>query len=217
MIDLSEILYRPGLSTSPLCDFFCTHLGLDPSKMPLPEKRNHWVRDLPLTIPRGAGRYVLLCSQASTPLRSIPADAEKELVDMLHQEFKMDILGFTAIRRPHYTDIARLSTSVEDFIGWVKGASLVFSADSAAVHLAAAFGVPTLAGFTSIAPLNRILHYPHCIGIDLRHPETDGLHLTEDAQVGRVGPTPMESLAGWIRRRWRARCGNCPNRVTVVQ
>ena len=55
--------------------------------------------------------------------------------------------------------------------------------DSSAVHLAAGFNVPTLAGFASINPGLRVRDYPSCTAVDLRTPLTDGLHTSDDPDL----------------------------------
>ena len=68
-------------------------------------------------------------------------------------------------------------------MAWVRSARVVIGADSSAVHLAAGFEIPTLAGFTSINPVLRVRDYPDCTAVDLRTPLTDGLHTSDDPDL----------------------------------
>ena len=60
-------------------------------------------------------------------------------------------------------------------MAWIKGASVVVGTDSAAIHIAAGFDVPTLAFFVSIDPQLRTRDYPACRVVDARTPLADGV------------------------------------------
>ncbi|WP_431224564.1 hypothetical protein ACQ86O_06445 [Serratia sp. L9] len=107
-------------------------------------------------------KYVLFCPQASTPLRSIPGSCHATLVNALWQRFACPVLGFGQVDHPHYVNIQPFSPDSSDFLAWVKHASYVMTADTAAVHIAAGYDVPTTAFFTSIAPELRVRDYPLC-------------------------------------------------------
>lgn len=113
---------------------------------------------------------MLFCSTASTPIRSIPAELRPEFVDRLWQEFGLPVVGFEAIDHPHFVDVRALSPDTGSFIAWVKGARFLLTADTAAVHIAAGFDVPTMAFFTTIPPELRVRSYPLCraLALDLR-------------------------------------------------
>ena len=62
------------------------------------------------------------------------------------------------------------ATRLEELCGQVAGAALVVSTDTALVHLADAFDVPTLAFFPTHDPRVRVRDYPLCHAIRLHAP-----------------------------------------------
>ncbi|WP_231935888.1 MULTISPECIES: ADP-heptose--LPS heptosyltransferase [Burkholderia] len=173
-IDLGNHLYWPAFAATPMIDFFLSALGVPPESVPASAKRNRWLAGLalPELPPAWHGRrYVLFCARASTPLRSIPATQRAALVDRLARIYRLPVLGFEPIDHPDYVDVSSYCTDTGQFIGWVKHARAVFSVDTAAVHLADGFDVPTLALFSSIPPGLRARDYPHCTSVTLDLPD----------------------------------------------
>ncbi len=182
-IDLSDFLYWPRFATEPMVDFFLEALGLDPRAMPARAKENTWLAglDLPALPQRWEGRpYVLLCDRASTALRSIPLPHAITLVQRTWERYRLPVVGFHELPHPHWHDASALAATTEQFMAWVRNARVVVGTDSSAVHLAAGFDVPTLAGFASIDPVLRVRDYTRCTAVDLRTPLTDGLHASDD-------------------------------------
>ncbi|MEX3005375.1 glycosyltransferase family 9 protein [Serratia fonticola] len=164
-IDAGNQLFWPAFITLPMIDFFLQALGVEPAAIPAAAKANRWMQKLclpPLPERWQNKPYVLFCPTASTPLRSIPASAHVPLVNALWEKFACPVLGFGAVDHPHYVDIQPLSTATADFLAWVKHARYVLTSDTAAVHIAAGYNVPTTAFFTSIAPELRVRDYPLC-------------------------------------------------------
>jgi ADP-heptose:LPS heptosyltransferase len=95
------------------------------------------------------------------------------------------VLGFHPISHLHYHDISSQSRDLDHFMVWVKNAQVVVGTDSAAIHIAAGFDVPSLAVFVSIDPMLRARDYPHCRVLDVRTALTDGLHESDDPSVVR--------------------------------
>ena len=185
-VDLSDFLYWPDLARVAMVDFFLHGLGVAPDSVPASAKANRWLTGLPLpTLPAPWDKtgYVLLCDQASTALRSLPAEHAAALVERIWRQYRLPVLGFHALAHPHYADVCAHSAALDPFIAWVKSARVVVSVDSAAVHLAAGFDVPTLAVFVSIDPALRVRDYPECQALDLRSSLTDGLHASDDPAV----------------------------------
>lgn len=186
VIDLSDFLHWPRFATEPMVDFFLEALGIDPQAVPAHAKRNSWLAalTLPALPPRWKGRpYVLMCDRASTPLRSIPLRHAIALVDRIWEHYRLPVVGFHALAHPRWHDVSGLAASTDQFMAWIRSARAVIGADSSAVHLAAGFDIPMLAGFTSINPSLRVRDYPRCTAIDLRTPLTDGLHCSDDPDL----------------------------------
>ncbi|NTX32504.1 ADP-heptose--LPS heptosyltransferase, partial [Burkholderia pyrrocinia] len=211
-IDVGNHLYWPAFARLPMIDFFLDALGADPAAVPAAAKRNRWLARLPLpALPAAWQRpYVLFCPSASTAVRSVPPALRAAFVDRLAQRYGLPVAGFGPVAHPAYVDVSGDATDTARFIAWVKGASLLFAPDTAALHLADGFDVPTLACFTTIGPALRVRDYPHCVPVELDVPaELRGLHRSERpddlAAVeaayraidwdGLAWPTPREAAA----------------------
>lgn len=178
-IDLGNHLFWPDFAASPMIDFFLRALGVDPARVPPERKANRWLARLCLPAPPSpwASRdYLLFCPTASTPLRSIPPFMHAELVEWLWQRFGCPVLGFGPVDHARYTDIRPYAAETAQFLAWIKHAHFVLTPDSAAVHAAAGFDVPSLAIFTSIEPRLRVRDYPLCRPLHLKVPALGNLH-----------------------------------------
>jgi hypothetical protein len=176
-IDLGNHLFWPKFAELPMIDFFIDAMGLAPQSIPAKRKRNHWLKDLSLPAPHAtSGEYVLLCPTASTPVRSVPVSQRARLAEALWQRFGLPVAGFGAIDHAHYTDLTPRSPNTPDFIAWIRGARYLLTPDTAALHIAAGFDIPTTAFFTTIAPGLRVRDYPHCHCVDLPLPQLKGIH-----------------------------------------
>ncbi|MCG1043357.1 ADP-heptose--LPS heptosyltransferase [Mycetohabitans sp. B8] len=218
-IDVGNHLFWPGFATLPMIDFFLFALGMAPHTVPARHKTNEWLTALTLPPPVGAwraGGYTLLCSQASTPVRSIPATVRVSIVDEMWRTFGLPVLGFGALEHDHYTDIAALSPDTASFLSWIAHARHVVTSDTAAVHVAAGFGVPSTAYFTTIAPALRVRDYPHCEALALNVPELDGMHaIGRDADLRRVERAYHEWHAA--RGSWLANRDRAPGQPVLTQ
>ncbi|MDN7429683.1 ADP-heptose--LPS heptosyltransferase [Burkholderia sp. AU45388] len=181
-IDVGNHLYWPAFARLPMIDFFLDALGVDPAAVPAAAKRNRWLARLSLpALPAEWQRpYVLFCPTASTAVRSVPPALRVAFVEQLARRYGLPVVGFGPLAHPAYVDVSGDATDTARFIAWVKGASLLFAPDTAAVHLADGFDVPTLACFTTIGPALRVRDYPHCVPVTLDVPaELHGLHRSE--------------------------------------
>lgn len=189
VIDLADIVYWPQFDDTPMIDFFLSGLGIDPAQVSTKDKTNSWLQAFDLPLPAKPWRqtdYLLFCPRASVALRSIPQAVQLTLVEQLWQYYQLPVLGFEPLHHPHYYNVAALSPDTFHFLSWVRGAALLVSTDTAAVHAAAGFGVPTLAGFVSIDPILRTRDYPLCHSLDLRLPALNGLHRSDDQALEQL-------------------------------
>ncbi|WP_438393945.1 ADP-heptose--LPS heptosyltransferase [Caballeronia sp. DA-9] len=176
-IDIGNHLFWPKFAELPMIDFFIDAMGITPQSISAERKRNQWLKGISLPTPQVInGEYVLLCPTASTPVRSIPVSQRARLAEALWQHFRLPVAGFGAIDHAHYTDLTPRSPDTAHFIAWIKGARYVVTPDTAALHIAAGFDIPTTAFFTTIAPDLRVRDYPHCHSIDLSLPQLAGIH-----------------------------------------
>jgi hypothetical protein len=176
-VDIGNHLFWPKFAELPMIDFFIDALGLAPQSIPAERKRNHWLKALSLPAPQArSGEYVLLCPTASTPVRSIPVSQRARLVEAMWQRFNLPVAGFGPVDHAHYTDLTPRSPDTADFFAWIKGACYLLTPDTAALHIAAGFDIPTTAFFTTIASGLRVRDYEHCHSVNLMLPQLRGIH-----------------------------------------
>lgn len=181
-IDIGNHLFWPKFTRMPMIDFFIDALGVKPESIPAELKRNHWLEDLCLPAPQAtSGDYVLLCPTASTPVRSIPASQHARLAEALWQRFRLPVAGFGAIDHARYIDLTSRSPGTADFMAWIRGARYLFTPDTAALHIAAGFDIPTTAFFTTISPDLRVRDYPFCHSVSLPLPQLEGIQASNQA------------------------------------
>jgi hypothetical protein len=182
IVDIGNIAYWPRFSTEPMIDFFCEAMGIDPVQVPASAKANRWLTELALPALPDAWRerpYVLFSPAASTPIRRIPRAWWHAWVDRLWEAYGLPVLGFVEMDHPHFVDVRSLTPDTPSFLMWIKHARAMVSADSAAVHAAAGFDVPTTAIFTTIEPRLRVRDYPYCLPVHLDIEALRGLHSSE--------------------------------------
>jgi hypothetical protein len=175
-IDIGNHLFWPRFATIPMIDFFLRALGLNPEDIAAHDKRNRWMMDLPLPHAPAAREYTLLCPTASTPVRSIPESARARIVDRMWKAFGVPVYGFGPVDHPQYQDISMQSRDTDAFLAWIRHARYVVTSDTAALHIAAGFDVPTTAIFTTIASDLRARDYTNCVPIELDLPHLQGVH-----------------------------------------
>lgn len=178
IVDVGNHLFWSRFAQEPMIDFFLDALGIEPTAIPSWHKRNGWLQALPQAPGRSAGYptpYALFSPAASTPLRGIPSPYWTQLVDSIHRAYGLPVLGFGRVEHPAYVDVSGDSRTTADFIGWVRKAAFVMTGDSAALHIAAGFDVPTTAFFSSVGPGLRARDYPLCDSVALDVPSLRGL------------------------------------------
>lgn len=178
IVDVGNHLFWTRFAQEPMIDFFLDALGIEPTAIPSSHKRNGWLQTLPQAPGRSPGHpaaYALFSPAASTPLRAIPTPYWTRLVDSIDRAYGLPVLGFGRVEHPAYTDISDASRTTADFIGWVRDAAFVMTGDSAALHVAAGFDVPTTAFFSSVGPGLRARDYPLCDSIAIDVPSLRGL------------------------------------------
>jgi len=200
LIDLADFAYWPGFADQSLHAFFARALGFESDCLDPVTLCNRWLRTLPLPQlqpPWAETAYVLLAPHSSSPLRDIPPDVQLRLAEHAWQRYHLPIASFVPLAHPEVYDIGPLAPDTAHFLAWIRGAEMLVSTDTAAVHVAAGFDVPTLAGFVCVDPVLRVATYGHCHALDLRTPQLDGQQFNESpAQI---------ALA---HDRWRAALGD---------
>lgn len=187
LIDLADFAYWPSFKEQSMHAFFACALGLKYSALDPATLGNQWLSNLPLPAlppPWAESPYVLLAPRASSALRDIPPDVQLGLAEQAWQCYRLPIASFTPLAHPAVHHVGPLAPDTAHFLAWVRGAALLVATDASAVHAAAGFGVPTLAGFVCVAPALRVAAYGHCRALDLRTPQLDGQPFNESpAQI----------------------------------
>jgi len=183
LIDLGDFAYWPAFDELPMFDFFAHALGTHPDTLPASARRNAWLQRLDLPEPPPPWRddaYALFVPLSSSPLREIAPEARPEFVSRMADFYGLPVVGCAEIDAPRYHCVAGHSRNTAQFLGWIRAARVLVTTDTAALHAAAGFDIPTLAGFVSIDPAMRAAGYPFCTALDLRRPALHGLHHSED-------------------------------------
>lgn len=203
IIDVGNHLFWPRFSDTPMIDFFLDALGVDPLKVKPEEKQNQWLRTVPnrrITSALNSKPYALFCPSSTTPLRGIPEGIQAQLVDEIHRAYGIQVLGFGDVDHPAYRDVTSESASTEAFLEWIGAASFVMGGDSAATHVAAGFGIPTTAFFTSIEPELRVRDYGNCFAITLDVPSLRSLQASNrEADLQLVEHAYLSVLRSGLR------------------
>ena len=198
-LDLSDYAMREDFAATNMFDYFAARLGLDPATIPTTSRAPSWLAKALPNPPQPPLRepYVLIAAGASQPIRAMPPDEAKALATA--------VIGATGIRvaglgfdldHTQFTQADSWTPDFDSFVGLIAHASAIVSADSAAIHIAAAYAIPTLGLFTTTAPSLRISGYPHMSGLLLDPAATYlGQHWHESRdQLDQVA-------ASWRKRR----------------
>ncbi|WP_413715381.1 hypothetical protein IBZ12_21060 [Serratia ureilytica] len=180
VIDIGNQLYWDDFNKWEMHDFFLKSLGVNHEDISVSLKRNSWIKNAPFEN-NELGEYVLFCPHASTKIRSIPQQYHKKIIETLHDDFNLKILGFSEVKHKNYTNISNLSKNTAYFISIISNAAHLYTCDSAALHIGAGFEVPTTCVFTTVKPEYRSLYYNNCNSIYLGNSKTEGIHNSESS------------------------------------
>jgi hypothetical protein len=204
-IDVGNHLFWRRFMSMPMIDFFLSALGVQAQTVSTACKANRWLQTLQLPLLPEAWRerpYVLFCPNASTPVRSIAPRVRATLVERLFNRFGLPVLGFGAVDHPQYVDLTARSASTAYFLAWIKRARYVLTCDTAAVHIAAGFDVPTTAFFTTVAPVLRARDYTLCEPVTLVLPELCNVQASDrEHDLSRVNAAYEQAIANdlpWV-------------------
>lgn len=183
-VDIREFAFDPEFRRVPMIDFFLQRLGVDTTGVPSAAKRNLWLaRALAPRPPRQLpARYILVCPRAAMALRCMPASFHTKVLENL---LAMQALPVITQGRPPFAHRRLIwcpaVASLAELAGLVSRARLIVSTDTAIVHLADAWSVPTLAFFVTHRPEWRVRDYPFCRAIHLPADLPPALEFARDA------------------------------------
>ena len=204
VIDIQDFAFDPFFRQVAMIDFFLTRLGLPPVSVPASLKRMTWLapRAAPLPHVRLAPGYVLVCPDASIPLRDMPEPVHEALLTRLSARGWGPVVTqgpalAGAVTMPHCATIAELCA-------FVAGARAVISTDTAMVHLADAFSVPCLVFMTTHRPAMRVRDYPLCRAVHLPvaglPDNTEFVRSEADIAATQAAWFPDENDLAWLDR-----------------
>ncbi|HGM5391967.1 TPA: glycosyltransferase family 9 protein [Serratia marcescens] len=182
-IDIGNQLYWKDFNEMEMHDFFLKNLGLDHIDIPDEWKRNHWLQNV---IPRQKNRvsnYAIFCPNASTSLRAIPEKYHYQIMDYLYKMLKLPIVGFSSVTHPGFKDVSGQCKSTSDFIQMIANSNYVYTCDSSALHISAAYDIPTTCVFTAIRPELRSRYYKYCTSVYIGDAVTENLHESESPAI----------------------------------
>lgn len=175
-IDIGNQLYWKDFNEMEMHDFYLNNLGIDYMDIPPEWKMNHWLQRVIKRNEKIEFKYAIFCPNASTKLRAIPEKHHYKIIDKLHATLQIPIFGFSSVEHPKFTNISDKCISTSHFIQAIANSSYVYTCDSSALHVAAAYDIPTTCIFTSIRPELRSRYYNHCTSIYIGDDETEHLH-----------------------------------------
>lgn len=163
VIDIRDFAFDPRFRGVAMIDFFLERLGLDPQAVPPDVRRNTWLAPRVRPEASAAPGYTLVCPIASMPQRTMPEEVHHRILRRLADEGGPILTqGAPPDELRHRVRHSPPQPSFAALCGLVAGAERILSTDTAIVHLADAFGVPTLAFFTTHLPAWRVRDYPLC-------------------------------------------------------
>jgi hypothetical protein len=195
VIDIRDFAFDPFFAQVAMIDFFLTRLGLEPASVPASLKRMNWLaaRAAPLPdLPMPPG-YVLVCPNASIPLRDMPAVVHEALLSRLAPRG----WGPVVTQGPAMAGAVAMPpcATIAELCAFVAGARAIISTDTAMVHLADAFSIPCLAFMTTHRPAMRVRDYPLCRAV---HLPVAGLE--ENLEFVGSAADIVAAQAAWFRR-----------------
>jgi ADP-heptose:LPS heptosyltransferase len=178
-IDIGNQLYWKDFNEMEMHDFYLKNLGIDYMNIPSEWKQNHWLQHVIQRKENHKFRYAIFCPNASTKLRAIPEKYHYKIIDELHTTLQVPIVGFSSVSHPKFKNITDQCKSTSDFIRAIANSSYVYTCDSSALHISAAYDIPTTCIFTSVRPELRSKYYKHCTSIYIGDVVTENLHESE--------------------------------------
>ncbi|QDL35768.1 glycosyltransferase family 9 protein [Serratia liquefaciens] len=175
-IDIGNQLYWKDFNEMEMHDFYLKNLGIDYMDIPPEWKQNHWLQSVIQRQEKIEFCYAIFCPNASTKLRAIPEKHHYKIIDELYTILKIPIFGFSSVEHPKFTNITDKCKSTSAFIQAIANSSYVYTCDSSALHVAAAYDIPSTCIFTSIRPELRSRYYNHCTSIYIGDAVTENLH-----------------------------------------
>ena len=167
-LDLSDYALRDGFGSANMLDYFLERLGIEPASIPAASRAPSWLaRALPRPpAPPLDEPYVLVAAGSSQPIRSVPAIEARALASAIIDRTGIRVagLGFDLDHR-RFSKADAWTPDFDSFAGLIASAESMISADSAPVHIAAAYNVPTLGLFTKIDPDKWIKGYSTVSGL----------------------------------------------------
>ena len=210
-VDLSDLLANPSFDQLPLFDFFLHALSLqnligsDEDKRTKLNRNPDKIEKVRNEVQKRAGNtgcpkpIVLLHPSASTPLRSIPKDLLKPLIDDLSKEKNTITVCCVpgACEENSIIDLSDLSEDINEFFDVIASVDAVVTVGTVVYHVSGNLDIPTLLIPTVQADINSARYLPsvQCF-LPKKYKENISLkHMSrEESEIARIRPI-WESLS----------------------
>jgi hypothetical protein len=175
-IDLGTLLLRDGFDTENMMDFFLKSLSVDPNTV-APEDKRIKYQVSEETLPqiqkimraiRSKGRPVLLFHRTATaPIREIEEKRARKLIAEIIKKSDYFVISAEGLdyQNSRFMDVGPHSISLDHFAGIISQVDGIITVDTCTYHFADAFGVPTVALFSTIDPELRSKYYPYVVPV----------------------------------------------------
>ncbi|WP_417551934.1 glycosyltransferase family 9 protein [Marinomonas fungiae] len=172
-LDVSDVFATDWLETMPTVDAFLLAMGINPDSVMAEQKRNRITLkatssaqiDAWLSVYRSQeSKLCYLAHSASVPLRSMPTDFVRKLVDrLLGQCPQMTLIADLdfAYQHPRLIPVADHLPTVDDLAALIDKVDMVICVDSLVLHLSDALSCPTLCISATLSPDRLQTYYPH--------------------------------------------------------
>lgn len=166
-------------------------LGLDPARIPAKfkrptivlqtadlESRAHWLKKVQTALGKSLeSGYIIFQVRATNKVRTLPDKLIEKALQALNDyagKLQIPVLvtdnqPFSAYvtemikRTPNAINLAGAIPSIRLFMSLIAGATVVLGPDSSALHIAAAFEIPSIGIWGPFSPESRALYYPRQI------------------------------------------------------
>lgn len=174
--DFGEPVADPEFDRMPMVDWFLSRIGIDPAEVPAEAKSAILPAGL-ARAPKGLARRLAglpgprlgIHATASSSLRTIPAAIVSSLIERVLAETPYSVVSTCplALEHPRVLDLSSQLRNLSEYCWTLSQVDALISADTSAYHIAAAYGIPTLALFATIPPRLRVAYYPSVDGIEI--------------------------------------------------
>jgi hypothetical protein len=177
-IDLGTLLLREGFDTENMIDFFFKALSIDPTTVPIEEKRMKYIvseepknqiQEMMKTINPENRPILLFHHTSTTPIRGMDDCRAKNIIEEIINKSEYFVVSTSGLdyQNNRFADIKKYSVSFDHFAAIISQVDKIVTVDTCTYHIADAFDIPTVVLFSTIDPDLRLKYYPYVKSIML--------------------------------------------------